>query len=84
MLTRSTLFVLLYTAAAWCTEAVDDKWPQFRGPGGLGIGNDKASLPIRVRPDEGVALENRPAARPRIALHLGRPHLCHSFQLRRQ
>src|SRR5258708_438984 len=23
----------------------DDQWPQFRGPGGLGIGNEKASLP---------------------------------------
>ena len=35
-------------------EAVDDNWPQFRGPGGLGVGNDKASLPSEFGPTKAV------------------------------
>src|SRR6476646_9825015 len=45
MITRFMLCGLMCTFAAASAELVDDRWPQFRGPGGLGIGNDKASLP---------------------------------------
>ena len=45
MLCRSTLYGCFFTFAVLSAELVEDKWPQFRGPSGLGIGNDKASLP---------------------------------------
>ena len=45
MLFRSTLYGCFFTFAVLSAELVEDKWPQFRGPSGLGIGNDKASLP---------------------------------------
>lgn len=33
---------------------VDDNWPQFRGPGGLGIGSDKVTLPSEFGPSHAV------------------------------
>jgi len=45
MITRSILCGLSYIFSALSAELLADKWPQFRGPGGLGIGNEKASLP---------------------------------------
>src|SRR5260221_10097774 len=49
-MTKFMLFALLCSYAPLSAEPVDDKWPQFRGPGGLGIGNDKVSLPSEFGP----------------------------------
>src|SRR5262245_1660065 len=35
-------------------ELVDGNWPQFRGPGGLGVGNDKVSLLSEFGPTKAV------------------------------
>jgi outer membrane protein assembly factor BamB len=32
----------------------DDRWPQFRGPGGQGLGNDKAPLPTEFGPTKAL------------------------------
>jgi outer membrane protein assembly factor BamB len=45
MMTKSILYGFLFTVAGLSAEAVDGKWPQFRGPGGLGVGDDQVSLP---------------------------------------
>src|SRR5258707_15243346 len=50
MMTKSMLCVFLCTFVGLGAELVGDKWPQFRGPGGLGIGNDQASLPSEFGP----------------------------------
>ena len=36
-------FICAFVALS--ADLVDDKWPQFRGPGGLGLGTDKVTLP---------------------------------------
>ena len=45
-------FVSIFVAQS--AEIIDDKWPQFRGPGGLGIGNDKIKLPSEFGPGKAV------------------------------
>src|SRR6476659_6383103 len=40
----------LCTVAGLCAEPPADNWPQFRGPGGLGIGSDTISLPTAFGP----------------------------------
>src|SRR3954470_2100893 len=45
-------FVCAFVARS--AELVDDKWPQCRGPGGLGIGNDKVTLPSEFGPGKAV------------------------------
>jgi len=54
IMTKSTLYGFLCTFVALSAEPIDDKWPQFRGPGGLGIGNDKASLPSEFGPTKAL------------------------------
>src|SRR6266849_9823408 len=54
IMTKSTLCGFLCTFVAFSVEPIDDKWPQFRGPGGLGIGNDKASLPSEFGPTKAL------------------------------
>ena len=51
---KSTLCGFLFTLVAIGAETMDGKWPQFRGPAGLGIGNDKASLPSEFGPAKGL------------------------------
>src|SRR5258708_34248152 len=53
-MTRFLLCGLLWTFVALSAEPVFDKWPQFRGPGGLGIGNDKVSLPSEFGPTKAL------------------------------
>jgi outer membrane protein assembly factor BamB len=50
MIVKLMLCGLLGTFAGLSAEPAADKWPQFRGPGGLGIGNDKVSLPSEFGP----------------------------------
>ena len=45
---------LVCASVALGAEPVDDKWPQFRGPGGLGLGNDKVSLPSEFGPGKAL------------------------------
>src|SRR6266567_6642609 len=54
MMTKSIVCSFLFTFAGLSAEPVDDKWPQFRGPGGLGIGNDKVSLPSEFGPTKAL------------------------------
>src|SRR5258706_128484 len=54
MITKSIVCGLLCTFVALSAELVDGKWPQFRGPGGLGIGNDKISLPSEFGPTKAL------------------------------
>jgi outer membrane protein assembly factor BamB len=35
-------------------DSGEDRWPQFRGPGGLGIGSDKAALPSEFGPGKAL------------------------------
>lgn len=45
-MTRTGICAFLFAFSAFGADArVDDKWPQFRGPDGRGVGSDKASLP---------------------------------------
>ena len=50
MMTKFMLCGFLFAFVALSAEPVDDKWPQFRGSGGLGVGNDKVSLPSEFGP----------------------------------
>src|SRR5204863_2810970 len=54
MMINSMLCGFLCTFVALGAEPVYDKWPQFRGPGGLGIGNDKMSLPSEFGPTKAL------------------------------
>jgi len=54
MTTNRILLCFLVTLAGFAAESVDDKWPQFRGPGGLGIGSDKVSLPSEFGPTKAL------------------------------
>jgi outer membrane protein assembly factor BamB len=56
MVMRSKLVVCGFVCAfvALSAELVDDKWPQFRGPGGLGLGNDKVTLPSEFGPGKAM------------------------------
>lgn len=47
------LIVVLSLVPAVARAAAD--WPQFRGPGGRGVGDDAAAVPTRWGPDEGIA-----------------------------
>jgi outer membrane protein assembly factor BamB len=49
---RFPLLVLLLTVAFASAHAADSDWPQFRGPGGLGIGT--GSPPMEFGPDRNV------------------------------
>ncbi len=51
---KLALSVFVGACIAVCAEVVDDKWPQFRGPGGLGIGNDKVTLPSEFGPSKAL------------------------------
>jgi outer membrane protein assembly factor BamB len=54
MKSRIILCSFLCTCAAWSAETNDDRWPQFRGPGGMGIGSEKASLPSEFGPTKAL------------------------------
>src|SRR5437764_6846216 len=41
-------FACIFVALS--ADLIDEKWPQFRGPDGLGIGNDKVTLPSEFGP----------------------------------
>src|ERR1700686_2809213 len=51
---KLALSVFVFARVALGAEVVDDKWPQFRGPGGLGIGNDKVTLPSEFGPGKSL------------------------------
>ena len=51
---KLALSVFVCASVALSAELVDDKWPQFRGPGGLGIGNDKVTLPSEFGPGKAL------------------------------
>ena len=51
---RTTLFVLGIAFAGAAAGPVETSWPQFRGPGGLGLGDDKTSLPSEFGPSKAV------------------------------
>ena len=44
----------LCVVAGFCADPADDNWPQFRGPGGLGIGSDNISLPTAFGPTKAL------------------------------
>ena len=70
-----SLIVLILTGTSLCVAQVT-QWPQFRGPGGSGLGG-AASAPVDLTSPDAIALENRPSSRPFFAEHLGQPHLRH-------
>ena len=51
---KLTLCGLVCAFVALSAELVDDKWPQFRGPGGLGVGNDTVTLPSEFGPGKAM------------------------------
>jgi len=53
-MTKILLSGLICTGASFCAQPGDDNWPQFRGPGGLGLGDDQASLPSEFGPDKAL------------------------------
>src|SRR4051812_5746402 len=54
MIIKSWLLGFLFIFVALGAEPVDDNWPQFRGPRGLGIGNERASLPFEFGPTKAL------------------------------
>src|SRR5580704_10568084 len=53
-MSKLALSLFVCTCVALGAEIVDDKWPQFRGPSGLGIGNDKVTLPSEFGPGKAL------------------------------
>lgn len=53
-MTKVLLCGFICTCAGFCAQPGDDNWPQFRGPGGLGLGDDKASPPSVFGPDKAL------------------------------
>jgi hypothetical protein len=51
---KLALSVFACASVALGADVVDDKWPQFRGPGGLGIGLDKVTLPSEFGPSKAL------------------------------
>ena len=46
--------VLFWLVAICAPLAADDQWPQFRGPGGRALGDDKSSLPAEFGPKKAL------------------------------
>jgi len=53
-MTRILLWGFLFAFAGVCAEPALENWPQFRGPAGLGVGSDKASVPSEFGPVEAL------------------------------
>ena len=51
---KALLCGFIWTFARLCAQPADDRWPQFRGPGGLGLGNEKTSLPSEFGPGKAL------------------------------
>lgn len=51
---RPVLCGLVFVSFAVGFDPADERWPQFRGPGGMGLGNEKAALPSKFGPDQAL------------------------------
>ena len=54
MLRQLSACLLLAPIWVWAADSPSLSWPQFRGPGGKGVGDDRAALPSEFGPDKNV------------------------------
>ncbi len=54
MLRKLPACLLLAPIWVWVADSPSLSWPQFRGPGGKGVGDDRAALPSEFGPNKNV------------------------------
>ena len=59
MLSKLSVGFLLAAIPVIAADSLTLNWPQFRGPGGSGVGDERAALPIEFGPNKNVVWKTR-------------------------